>query len=663
MQVWKDEFGGKRLVGWQRLDMVLPDVMPYYPRRPVNRPEWRVADGVLEAVSRCDAWSYVLRGASTDRNYTFAFDMLIPTMRPDRVEYFGQYFAGYRPGEFEPCWETGAVVRYTDRDHFYRVQFGYLGGGTADGPGGAIALWSPDGGYLQVVPYGAKPFGWQRVKIVAQDDAIEVWIDGKLHIHYRDTVVPIRAGRCGLGVMGQQFYRFREARLGRNRNVLPADKAVRPGKGKPRFEVRHFLRQQFLFCNNEPIGRIDPAGSALHEVKLRPGYRPMVQFGRHWDQYNRRENFVDVPEEWVVEETGGQRFVARYRYRNNKGYLACNGRLTVTYDARRGTYVWDVDTTVTVAKGKTWLNDHRGLSFADPLVYDIVPHAIDVADPWRCPYQWIVFQAPDGTWYRHPIFHNHVPKAADQMRLKSNGGMAVVMDNPVANPALEFDFSPEPGLNPGFWLCPWAYDIHFLIAPYKRKEKIPGGTSHHVRFRYVSVHGEQAKRLMQKSVVHPYFKGLDRRVIFTSGVNRFQETATCDVPHRGYPWLGGVHDREVGRKDRCSMRLENTDAKKPKTVHVGVGGSVFMGRFDSRRYKLAAWVRTRDVRGKGVAVFAKNGANKVYGPKRLTGTGQWQRLTLDTEILYGVLMATVGVELDGVGTIWVDDFELTPLGQ
>ena len=126
------------LAGWERLDMVLPDIMPYYPARPVNHPEWSEEAGVLQAESKAAAWSYLLRGEPEEADYTLEFAFLLPAMVPDRVEYFGMNMIGYRPGEFEPCWETCAVVRYTDRDHFYRVSFGSLAGdGNGLGPGGA----------------------------------------------------------------------------------------------------------------------------------------------------------------------------------------------------------------------------------------------------------------------------------------------------------------------------------------------------------------------------------------------------------------------------------------------------------------------------------------------------------------------------------------------
>jgi hypothetical protein len=257
MKTWQDRFTGPKLAGWEQLDMVLPDVMPYYPRRPVNKAEWKAKGGALEVGSQANAWSYLLRGEPTDTDYTLEFDVMMPFFTPDRVEYFGQYFASHRTGEFEPCWEAGAVVRYTDRSHFYRVQFGWLAGGNAESVGGCVALWSPDGGFLQVVPWGAKPFKYEHVKVAASGDTIEVWVGDELKIHYQDTVAPIRKGRCGLAAAGVQFYRFKDVRCTRNRELRPGSKAVRPGEGKKKFHVRHFLRQQFLFCNNEPIGRFD----------------------------------------------------------------------------------------------------------------------------------------------------------------------------------------------------------------------------------------------------------------------------------------------------------------------------------------------------------------------------------------------------------------------
>ncbi|MHB9023371.1 MAG: hypothetical protein ACYC7E_04240 [Armatimonadota bacterium] len=647
------------LAGWERLDMTLPDIMPYYPARPVNHPEWSEEAGVLQAESRDWAWSYLLRGEENDADYTLEFDFLLPAMVPDRTEYFGMNILGYRPGEFEPCWETCAVVRYTDRDHFYRIAFSTLAGdGNGLGPGGAVALWSPAGGFLQVVPFCSKPFAWRRVKIVTAGPVIEVWVDGELVIHYRDTVAPVTAGRYGIGVFGEQFYRFKDIRQSANTRVLPAEQATYPGKEAPHFRLGYFLRQQFLFCNNEPIGRIDPATSLIHEVRLRSGYKPLTMIGLHWDQYNGPRNTVDVKEEWTVEKTNGPEFAARYRFRNPGSNVYCNGRLTVSYDPRRETYLWELDTTVEVAPGQTWKYDHFGLSFADPVPYDHIPPAVEVVDPWQCRYEWIVFQAPDGNYYRHPMLHNHVPPIPDQMKYKSDGGLAVLMHDPLGNLALEFDF--DPALRPAWWLCPWAYDIHFLINPYEKGYEIPGGTQHHVKFRYLSVHGEEAQRIFDASTVHPYFATLPDRLIFTGGVNTFALTKPCTEPQAEYFWDGGERDEEVGHDDHYSLRLCNDDPGTKQCSAVGIGGSNFMGRFTSRRYRLTGWIRTRGVQGNGAALFARSGENTAYS-QRVSGDSEWTKVEIETELLYSILMASIGVELDGTGTAWLDDFLLERL--
>ena len=649
--------------GWERLDMVLPDVMPYYPARPVNCPDWREAGGALQAESYAAAWSYLLQGDPQDADYTLEFDFQLPAMVPDRVEYFGANMIGYRPGEFEPCWETCAVVRYTDRDRFYRVSFGTLAGdGDGLGPGGAVALWSPAGGFLQVVPYCGKAFVWRQVKIVAAGPVIEVWLDGELVIHYRDTVAPVPAGRWGIGVFGQQFYRFRHVRKSADTQVLPAEEATCPGKDAPCFRVGYFLRQPFLFCNNEPLGRLDPASSIIHEVRLRPGYKPLAMIGLHWDQYSGPRNVVDVREEWVVENAGGPEFVARYRFRNPGGNVYCRGRLTVSYDAQRESYLWEVDTTVEVAPGQTWKNDHFGLSFADPVPYDHIPPAVEMPDPWECRYQWVVFEAPDGRLYRHPLIHNHVPALADQMQLNPAGGLAVLMHDPLGNLALEFDFDGDPQARPGWWLCPWAYDLHFLLNPYEPGYEIPGGTQHHVKFRYLSVRGEEAQRLLEASTVHPYFAMLPDRLIYSGGMNTFALTKPCTEPQAEYFWEGGERDEEIGRDDHYSLRLSNDGPDQQVRSAVGIGGSNFMGRFRDRRYRLTGWIRTRGVAGPGAALFVRSGENTAYSA-RVSGDSEWTEVELETELLYGILMASIGIELAGTGTAWLDDFLLEGLDE
>jgi len=658
MQTWKDTFGKSKLAGWEQLDAVLPDVMPYYPRRPVNRADWQVKDGCLAVESKESAWSYLLRGEAGDTDYTLRFDMLVPAMTPDRTEYFGDMLLSHRPGEFEPCWETAAIVRYVDSDHFYRIAFGMLAGEP-----GAVALWSPQGGFLQVVPYQGRPFAWRKVKVVCARDVVEVWLDGELAIHYRDTVAPNLKGRCGIGAAGKQFYRFRNVRRGRNRGVLPAGKATRPGVGRKRFRLQKFLRQDFLFCNNEPIACIAHDTPWLREVVLRPGYQPMLKFGLQWDQQGADpDSFVNTNELWVVEKTDGPQFVLRYRNRNHSGSARCSGRLTVGYDAKRGSYTWDVDTTVEVAKGRTWTNSDVGLQYAHPHPYHCLPPSVEMPDPWPCLYQWVVFDGADGKVWRHPLLHKHVPPIEKQMRVNSRGGRIVMMHNPHANLAVELDFDPKRNPQAGWWLCPWMYEIHCLFNPYKMNEAIPAGTKHRVKFRYVSMHGPTADRMLDASEVHPYFRSLPARMEYTAGVNTFDALTPMDAPHRGYVWDGGTWDPEVGHDKAGSLRLDGAGPGKPARAEVVIGGSSFMGRFDAPRYRVTGWVKTEKVRGKGAALVVRAG-DAIARSQQVKGTTGWQRLTLETELLYGAGSVPVGLELDGPGTAWLDDFQIEPIGR
>ena len=124
------------------------------------------------------------------------------------------------------------------------------------------------------------------------------------------------------------------------------------------------------------------------------------------------------------------------------------------------------------------------------------------------------------------------------------------MHDPLGNLALEFDFDGDAEARPGWWLRPWAYDIHFLLNAYEPGYEIPGGTRHHVKFRYLSLHGEEALRLFEASTVHSYFATLPERLIFTGGVNTFALTKPCYEPQAEYFWEGGERDEQIGHDDR-----------------------------------------------------------------------------------------------------------------
>ena len=80
------------------------------------------------------------------------------------------------------------------------------------------------------------------------------------------------------------------------------------------------------------------------------------------------------------------------------------------------------------------------------------------------------------------------------------------------------------------------------------------------------------------------------------------------------------------------------------------------------KYQLSALLRTKEVTGRGWALYAtayaNNGIIDIYRSEPLTGTQDWGRVTLSFDAPEGTSSMVIGASLRGDGTGWLDDVKL-----
>ena len=122
------------------------------------------------------------------------------------------------------------------------------------------------------------------------------------------------------------------------------------------------------------------------------------------------------------------------------------------------------------------------------------------------------------------------------------------------------------------------------------------------------------------------------------------------------------------REGNRSLRVTFKGFNKPTISNILQTAVVEPGR----KYRLQFWVRTENLRSAGMPMIEIVNANDekamVRSDKFLTGTADWQQITVDLAIplnCNGISIRTIrefcGEECPITGIFWYDDFSLTKL--
>src|SRR5262249_5876523 len=133
-----------------------------------------------------------------------------------------------------------------------------------------------------------------------------------------------------------------------------------PARGNhvPNFSVRKWLGgRQWVFDGKEPILQLpyEQKHTATYftqtvdNVKLLPGYKPVMNWNGHWDIANQGA-FPEGGSKATAPQVsgGGKTLGVSWTGKQYEGAFTTKTQLTIGFDPRRGTYTYNVDTELQV---------------------------------------------------------------------------------------------------------------------------------------------------------------------------------------------------------------------------------------------------------------------------------------------------------------------------
>jgi erythromycin esterase len=140
-------------------------------------------------------------------------------------------------------------------------------------------------------------------------------------------------------------------------------------------------------------------------------------------------------------------------------------------------------------------------------------------------------------------------------------------------------------------------------------------------------------------------------------------------------WIGGIGsppEFEHGRD--LSVRKSGSASGYVRSLYQSVDGvgtlvqSIRADAYRGHRVRYSGWIRTSGVGGEGAGLWFRGDGVKI-GPfdnmtgRRLTGTKDWQHVSIVVDVPQGTTGVAYGVLLVGPGVIWVDDLRLEVVAE
>jgi len=600
--------------------------------------------------------------------YHAEFDRYLPHFwYPTNCQHSGQYRYRFFAGEFDWGSDAAVFVRYQSREDCYRVQLSteYQ----------ELILWHGLGGYLQVVPCELKAGRAYKLDVAVRGRNIQVSVDGKKKIDYWHRTLPSLSGKIGLGA-----YRSTVAFGDVTVTELPAQTVTLPPH-QPRFRTRVWRTLRFIFDGNEPITIIEQgrsgiknmtsAGMYYHQIKLVPGYRPYMHgwIGILADQA------ITIPDvdEFGIKTTGenSAELVLEFDGATPKGTHRVHTTDRVTFDRVRGTYRHDVTDQIEFIKDCTLPE----LQFFDPLTYNNKEPGRGVKHRWLpAGHRWGIFRGADGKLYHHPNTQGFSGNSS--WKLSASRSLWVLYPDRAGCPAFEYDV---PGSQFRNAICHWGYDWHQSVTYGHPGRKFKKGERVTIRHAFTAYPPREGERLFAESTLHPVHHAKNWRPRPSTSVSAYCDPHAypiCDpagvdfsrlyntrTPSVGFPFAGHYKlDRAVGHNDSISLRLDGPSRVLGHTYHHMIDQHV-------KKYLCTVWLKTAGVEKAPTFTlkysFFKNPADVL--DTGLAGDNDWTKFAFITSIP-ALTQQTydstdVTLELEGKGTVWMDDFSIRPIEQ
>jgi hypothetical protein len=452
--------------------------------------------------------------------------------------------------------------------------------------------------------------------------------------------------------------------------------------------------EQWIYDHEDPIARFDstlveqpeqslryfnliPRPLVLRRLKLVPGGAPLVE-GVQLYWVLRRSAMVagartvttDRPADLRVEGEGSDRLVTRFSSRDLGGMATSMRILTLTYDWKLRSYIYDFQCILNVLSPEDFYGSPEvSFEYSDPWFCDLPAPAVAFPGTWRGRYQRFVYEDPNGEILQIPL--NHFSSShKSNIRLKQDGLFAAVYE-PTGNPA--FQFAGETAKKTVLSICPWGYDVHFEL--HLKPEELSKPME--ARFRVFQLPGEAAKR-MEETTKLPPLKPEELPFSVVPAYERrcsFNKPCDANKSYEGldpWPWTplsgnGHYWDETEGCSDSFSLRISKEDYGLAQwgIKHEGAGG--WMEPWTPRKaaVHISCFVKTRDVEGAGSSISARyNIPNEpdiypIISSLKLKGTNDWIRLSLHLDPApEEAYFIHIFLRQEGRGTTWFDDFEV-----
>ncbi len=396
------------------------------------------------------------------------------------ANFFGQGWSAWPDATFsDGGFDAGLLLR-AGTNSGYRVQLSHRYQVVA------IVKW-PEGGYVCVVPCEVKLNTPHQLSASAQGSRVTVRVDGVDKLAWHDTFLPLTSGAVGIAVSGGAKATFSDVIV----EQAPSITQPPPGPHAPNFSVRPFLGgRQFVFDGDEPVLQLHYEKDPSIFAKLRPGYKPQLTWDSHWDLANQGA-FKDADSKWTAPVTsgGGKSVKATWSARSVKDRFTTQSTLTVGYDAKRGTYTYDIESALEVLPGEPFYFRYG---------FDFEHHT--PLDPFR--WQYLVAKRAGGAGSYHRPVSPIDP--GPQYDLETAGGTRVWYGRHLEQlhvaPAVEYDISSatSTGRKLNTAVCAAFYDTGVSFAP----ETAKPGTRLEVKYRYTGVPAAEAKALFDESRIY-----------------------------------------------------------------------------------------------------------------------------------------------------------------
>lgn len=609
-----------------------------------------VADG--KATLAGDKWSFLLApDEQADGELAATVTILEPAKQ---FQFFGQSWSAWP----DPAWgdggfEAGLLVR-SAKGRGYRVQLSHRYQEVA-------LVKYPAGGYVRSVPCEVKLRQPQRVAVKLKGNQLSVEIDGKTKIEYQDDLLPLDKGKPGVGVSSGAKVVFENVIL----SSLPASPQV-PAKGKhtPNFQARKWLGgRQWVFDGNEPVLLLPVQDKhsetyftqTVGNVKLRPGYKPQLNWNGHWDVANQGA-FPDGASKATEAEVsgGGKTLTAAWTGKQYKERFATQTTLTIGFDAKRGTYTYDVDTQLEVLKEP----------FTFRYGYDFEHHT--PLDPFN--WQYLLVRRDDGVLYRRPVYPVD-PGPIDRVAQGKGLRLWYGRHNEalVVAPAVEYDLPDAGKRKLGTAVCAAFYDTGVAFE----SETAQPGTKVRAKYRYTGYPAAEAEALFKESKNFDSFM-LDPKHHYIFADEWPKLTFRQFVP-MDQTWVVGRTPFMTGHNQRPTYELaKDTGVGSGFAMKLGPGayGKARLpvpGPLAKGRYVVSVKAKSVNAHGPGgrvelYALEAKSGKELRQETHYLgNGSFDWKQAGFVSDLPGEAAGLAVAFGNAGTGDVYVGEVELTRL--